>query len=234
MEQLLDLFFINDLKNKYPHEISAGQAQRVCVVRSIIHNPDLLLLDEPFANLDQNLKEKVQVNLKEILKETEITSIIVTHDKYEAFYLADYCGILHNKKMVQFDRPYNIHHKPNSKEVVDFFNRGVLIPAKVVGKNKLFNEELGEIQGEFSRDYPLNEEVELLIQPEDLIHDDESDLKLEVVDKKFRGTNFVYTLKTNSKTLLPVFVHSHHEHLHQENEKFGIKKPIFIDHLVCF
>tara|TARA_B110000305_G_scaffold224478_1_gene270067 strand:- start:510 stop:1583 length:1074 start_codon:yes stop_codon:yes gene_type:complete len=234
MEQLLDLFFINDLKNKYPHEISAGQAQRVCVVRSIIHNPDLLLLDEPFANLDQNLKEKVQVNLKEILKETEVTSIIVTHDKYEAFYLADYCGILHNKKMVQFDRPYNIHHKPNSKEVVDFFNRGVLIPAKVVGKNKLFNEELGEIQGEFSRDYPLNEEVELLIQPEDLIHDDESDLKLEVVDKKFRGTNFVYTLKTNSKTLLPVFVHSHHEHLHQENEKFGIKKPIFIDHLVCF
>lgn len=234
MEQLLDMFFINDLKNKYPHEISAGQAQRVCVVRSIIHNPDLLLLDEPFANLDQNLKEKVQVNLKEILKETEITSIIVTHDKYEAFYLADYCGILHNKRMIQFDRPYNIHHKPNSKEVVDFFNRGVLIHAKVVGKNKLFNEELGEIQGEFSREYPLNEEVELLIQPEDLIHDDESDLKLEVVDKKFRGTNFVYTLKTNSKTLLPVFVHSHHEHLHQENEKFGIKKPIFIDHLVCF
>jgi len=73
-----------------------------------------------------------------------------------------------------------------------------------------------------------------LIQPEDLIHDDESDLKLEVVDKKFRGTNFVYTLKTGSNNLLPVFVHSHHEHLHQENEKFGIKKPIFIDHLVCF
>ena len=118
--------------------------------------------------------------------------------------------------------------------LVDFFNRGVLISAKVIGKNKLFNEELGEIQGEFSKDYPLNEQVELLIQPEDLIHDDESDLKLEVVDKKFRGTNFVYTLKTGSNNLLPVFVHSHHEHLHQENEKFGIKKPIFIDHLVCF
>jgi len=233
-DQLLDFFFISDLKEKYPHEISAGQAQRVCVVRSITHNPDLLLLDEPFANLDQNLKEKVQINLKRILKETGMTSIIVTHDKYEAFYLADYCGVLYNQKMVQFDQPYNIHHKPNSKEVVDFFNRGVLIPAKVIGKNKLFNEELGEIQGEFSMDYPLNEQVELLIQPEDLIHDDESDLKLEVVDKKFRGTNFVYTLKTASNNLLPVFVHSHHEHLHQENEKFGIKKPIFIDHLVCF
>ena len=60
MDELLDLFFISELKDKYPHEISAGQSQRVCLVRSIIHNPDLLLLDEPFANLDQNLKEKVQ------------------------------------------------------------------------------------------------------------------------------------------------------------------------------
>jgi len=234
MDQLLELFFIDGLKDKYPHEISAGQAQRVCVVRSIIHNPDLLLLDEPFANLDENLKEKVQTNLKEILKEAKITSIVVTHDKYEAFYLADYCGILNGSKMVQFDRPYNIHHKPNSKEVVEFFNRGVLIPAKVIGKNKLFNEELGEIEGEFSENYPLNENISLLIQPEDLIHDDQSNLKLEVVDKKFRGTNFIYTLKTKTNKLLPVFVHSHHEHLHQENEKFGIKKPIFIDHLVCF
>ncbi len=234
MDQLLELFFIQDLRKKYPHEISAGQAQRVCVVRSIIHNPDLLLLDEPFANLDQNLKEKVQNNLKEILKVAEITSIIVTHDKYEAFYLADYCGILSENQIVQFDKPYNIHHRPNSKEVVNFFNRGVLIPAKVVGKNKLFNEELGEIEGEFSDNYQINQIVELLIQPEDLIHDDQSNLKLEVVDKKFRGTNFIYTLKTKSSKLLPVFVHSHHEHLHQENEKFGIKKPIFIDHLVCF
>ena len=87
MEELLDLFFISNLKKKYPHEISAGQAQRVCVVRSIIHNPDLLLLDEPFANLDQNLTEKVQINLKEILKEAGMTSIIVTHDKYEACLL---------------------------------------------------------------------------------------------------------------------------------------------------
>ena len=67
-----------------------------------------------------------------------------------------------------------------------------------------------------------------------LEHDDSSTLKFEVIDKKFRGTNLIYTLQTPSALQLPVFVHSHHEHLHAEQEKFGIKQPIFIDHLVCF
>mgnify|MGYP000032047526 CR=1 FL=1 len=74
----------------------------------------------------------------------------------------------------------------------------------------------------------------LLLQPEDLEHDDQSNLKLEVVDRKFRGTNFIYTLKTNSDLLIPVFVHSHHMHQHEIDEKFGIKRPINIDHIVCF
>ena len=76
--------------------------------------------------------------------------------------------------------------------------------------------------------------VKLLLQPEDLIHDDQSKLKLEVVDRKFRGTNFIYTLKTKNGEHLPVFVHSHHIHQHEKSEKFGIKSPIYIDHLVCF
>ena len=234
MDNLLDLFFIPELKKKYPHEISAGQSQRVCLARSIIHNPDLLLLDEPFANLDQNLKEKVQENLKEIIKSSNITTIVVTHDKYEAFYLGDYCGILLNKKLIQFDSPYNIHHIPTSKEVVEFFNRGVLVPAVVMSENTLYNEELGEIKGKLIKNFQRGENVKLLIQPEDLVHDDNSNLKFPVIDKKFRGTSFIYTLKTPSKKLIPVFVHSHHIHQHEVDEKFGIKRPIHIDHIVCF
>ena len=76
--------------------------------------------------------------------------------------------------------------------------------------------------------------VKLLLQPEDLIHDDQSKLKLEVVDRKFRGTNFIYTLRTKKGEHLPVFVHSHHIHQHEKSEQFGIKSPIYIDHLVCF
>ena len=76
--------------------------------------------------------------------------------------------------------------------------------------------------------------MQLLLQPEDLEHDDKSNLKLEVVDRKFRGTNFIYTLKTKNDDLIPVFVHSHHIHQHEVEEKFGVKTPIYIDHLVCF
>ena len=79
-----------------------------------------------------------------------------------------------------------------------------------------------------------NTKVKLLLQPEDLIHDDQSKLKLEVVDRKFRGTNFIYTLKTKKGEHLPVFVHSHHIHQHEKSEQFGVKSPIYIDHLVCF
>ena len=84
------------------------------------------------------------------------------------------------------------------------------------------------------KDYKIGKKVKLLIQPDDLEHDDKSILQLDIVDRKFRGTNFIYTLKTKKNELIPVFVHSHHIHQHKINEKFGIKTPIRINHLVCF
>ena len=109
-----------------------------------------------------------------------------------------------------------------------------MIEAKVTGDDSLENTELGTIKGNFIKKQSVGSTVQLLIQPEDLEHDDQSNLKLEVVDRKFRGTNFIYTLKTMNNQLIPVFVHSHHEHQHIVKDKFGIKRPIYIDHLVCF
>jgi len=191
-------------------------------------------LDEPLSNVDQSFKEEIQVKLKQILTELKITTIIVTHDSYEAFYLGTKCGIILNSKLTQYEDPYNVYHFPNSVEVVNFLNRGILIPAKVTGENSLENDDLGTIKGNFIKHYPKGSDVQLLLQPEDLEHDDKSNLKLEVVDRKFRGTNFIYTLKTLSNLLIPVFVHSHHIHQHEVDEKFGIKRPIYIDHIVCF
>ena len=220
--------------NKYPHEISAGEAQRVALARSLVSQPDLLLLDEPLSNIDQSFKEEIQVELKKLLTSFKITTIVVTHDAYEAFYLGSKCGIILNNQLKQYDDPYNIHHFPNSIEVVKFLNKGILIPAKVTGENSLENDDLGRIEGNFVKHYPKGSEVQLLLQPEDLEHDDKSNLKLEVIDRKFRGTNFIYSLKTASNKVIPVFVHSHHIHQHEVEEKFGIKRPIHIDHIVCF
>ena len=233
-DEIIKLLHIEPILEKFPHQISAGEAQRVSLARSLMSKPDLLLLDEPFSNIDQSLKEELQLKIKKILNEVNISTIIVTHDSYEAFYMGNKCGIILNQSLKQFDIPYNIYHYPNSVEVVNFLNRGILIEAKVTGKDSLENNELGTIKGNFIKKQSLGSTVQLLIQPEDLEHDDQSNLKLEVVDRKFRGTNFIYTLKTMNNQLIPVFVHSHHEHQHKIKDKFGIKRPIYIDHLVCF
>jgi iron(III) transport system ATP-binding protein len=237
-DDLIEILHLEKLLYKFPHQISAGEAQRVSFARSLMSKPDLLLLDEPFSNIDQNLKEDLQPKIKKLLKEINLTTIIVTHDSYEAFYMADKCGVILNQSLKQFDAPYNIHHEPNSIEVAKFLNRGVFIKAKVISNDcavhQLKHEELGLIEGKLINNFKVGSEVNLLIQPEDLDHDDQSKLKLEIVDRKFRGTNFIYTLKTKNKDLIPVFVHSHHIHQHEVEEKFGVKTPIFIDHLVCF
>ncbi len=119
-KEIIDLLDISKILKKYPHEISAGEAQRASLARSLLTQPDLLLLDEPLSNVDQSFKEEIQVRLKKILSKLKITTIIVTHDSYEAFYLGNKCAIILDGQVKQFDDPYNVYHFPNSVEVVNF------------------------------------------------------------------------------------------------------------------
>ena len=231
---LINILHINDILKKFPHQISAGEAQRVSLARSIMSKPKLLLIDEPFSNIDQSLKGELQSNIKKLLKKLNITTIMVTHDSYEAFYMGDKCGIVLDQKLEQYNTPYNIYHYPSSIKIVNFLNRGVLVKAKIIDNTTLENSDLGEIKGNLINQFPKGSEVQLLLQPDDLKHDDKSDLKLEVIDRKFRGTEFIYLVKTKNNDLIPISVDSHHGHYHEIKEKFGVKKPIYIDHLVCF
>ncbi len=234
VNELINILHLDNLEKKFPHEISAGEAQRVSLARSIMSKPDLLLIDEPFSNIDQSLKGELQSNIKKLLKKMFITTIMVTHDSYEAFYMGDKCGIILDQKLEQYNTPYNIYHYPSSIKIVKFLNRGVLIKAKIIDSETLENNDLGLIKGNLINKFKTGDTVKLLLQPDDLKHDDKSNLKLEVVDRKFRGTEFIYLLKTKNHDLIPISVDSHHGHYHEIKEKFGIKKPIYIDHLVCF
>ena len=151
VDEIIDLLRIEPILDKFPHQISAGEAQRVSLARSLMSKPDLLLLDEPFSNIDQSFKEEIQVSVKKLLKRINLTTIIVTHDSYEAFSMADKCGIILNQELKQYDVPYNVHHEPNSIDVANFLNKGIFIDVQVVDSecavHRLKHEELGKLEG---------------------------------------------------------------------------------------
>ena len=124
INEVIKFLHLDHVKDKFPHQISSGEAQRAALARALLSKPDLLLLDEPLSNVDQSFKEEIQVKLKQVLTDLKITTIIVTHDSYEAFYLGSKCGIILDSQLKQYDDPYNVYHFPNSVEVVNFLNRG--------------------------------------------------------------------------------------------------------------
>ena len=116
--------------DKYPHELSGGQQQRVALARALAPRPELLLLDEPFSNLDVDLRERLSLEVREILKASGTTAILVTHDQHEAFAIADEIGVMHEGRIEQWDSAYNLYHRPANRFVADFVGQGVFLPAR--------------------------------------------------------------------------------------------------------
>ena len=174
INKIIKLLNIGKILDHYPHQISAGEAQRVSLARSIMSKPDLLLLDEPFSNIDQSLKDEIQYSVKNLLKKISLTTILVTHDSFEAFSLADKCGVILNQELKQFDVPYSVHHEPNSLEVAKFLNRGVFVEVEVIetdcAVHSLKHSVLGEIRGKLVNNFPVGSKVKLLLQPVSYTH----------------------------------------------------------------
>ena len=227
---LLDLVNLNKYKDKYPHELSGGEQQRVALIRALAPSPEILLLDEPFSNIDADIKEGLVSDVRDLLKELSITSIIVTHDQYEAFNIADKVAIMNNGKVEQIGNAYDIYHKPINKFVADFIGLGVFVP---ITKNKDGNLEtplgmLDEIKFQDCEIHSKN--LQMLLRPDDIIHNDDSSTKAIVVEKQFRGAEFLYKLLYNDKYPLLCYAPSHHNH--KIGESIGIE--LEIEHYVIF
>jgi len=214
---------------KFPHELSGGQQQRVALARALAPQPELLLLDEPFSNLDVELRERLSLEVRDILKQHNMTAILVTHDQHEAFNIADMVGIMAGGTIEQWDTPYNLYHEPATRLVADFIGQGTLLPGTVVTGN-LVQFELGTFQAKLSGEWPRGAPVDVLLRPDDILHDDASLLLAEVTHKAFRGAEFLYTLRLPGGGRVLSLVPSHHDHA--VGEKIGIR--LEIDHLVAF
>jgi iron(III) transport system ATP-binding protein len=225
VRELGELVGLSATLDKYPHEISGGQQQRVALARALAPRPELLLLDEPFSNLDVDLRERLSLEVREIIKASGATAVLVTHDQQEAFAMADEIGILQGGRIQQWDSPYNLYHRPANRFVADFVGQGVFLPAKAINGSQL-QIELGVLQG----DAHGMEDLEVLLRPDDVVHDDAAPTQAEVVHKAFRGAEILYTLRLASGRKVLALVPSHHNHA--LGEKIGIR--LDVDHVVAF
>jgi len=223
VDELLKLVGLEHLKTAYPHELSGGQQQRIALIRAMAPRPEILLMDEPFSSMDAELREQLAREVRELLKRDGITAILVTHDQLEAFAMADVIGVLGNGKLHQWDNGYHIYHNPANRFVADFIGQGVMLPGRII-YCRLVETEMGVFDGELSDDFDLGSQVEVLLRPDDIIHDDDSETKLEVTAKVFRGAEYLYTLALPSGRSILCLVQSHHNH--QIGERIGIKLDV--------
>ena len=236
VKELAALTGITELLDKYPHELSGGQQQRVALARALAPAPELLLLDEPFSSLDTDLRERLSLELRDIIKASGATAVLVTHDQQEAFAIADEIGVLHGGRIEQWDSAYNLYHRPASRFVADFVGQGVFLPAKVLNPRSV-EIELGVLQGDIPSACQIGCDVcgkgcsaDVLLRPDDIVHDDASAMQAEVVHKAFRGAEILYTLRLQSGRKVLALVPSHHNHA--IGERIGIR--LDVDHVVAF
>jgi len=226
---LLDLVGLKDTEKAYPHELSGGQQQRVALARALAPEPALLLLDEPFSNLDVTLRDKLTVEVRDILKEAGITALMVTHNQFEAFSVADSVGVIFDGSIRQWDSAYNIYHSPETLDVATFVGDGAIIRGKVTDRDKVVCG-LGELTGNLSLPCDSGCHVDLLVRPEDILHDDHSGVKAKIIHKSFRGPNILYKLELSTQEPCLALVSSHHNH--KIGEMIGIVPEV--ENLVVF
>ena len=227
-KKLEDLLSIENITDRYPNQISGGQQQRVAIARAIAPKPNLLLLDEPFSALDYELKDNLMNDIMKLIKSENITAMLITHSAEEAFKMSDKIAFISNNTITQFANPYDMYHRPNSKEIANFFGISSYITAKITDSSHI-NCILGDFVGMVDQ-YNKDDKVELLIRPDDIIHDDNSLFSAKVTEKTFRGSDFLYELELKDGQKIFCYAPSHHNH--QVNEVIGIK--LDLDHLVIF
>jgi iron(III) transport system ATP-binding protein len=235
VQEVLALVGLDGLQARYPHELSGGQQQRVALARALAPSPRLLLLDEPFSNLDVDLRERLAHEIRGILKAAGATALFVTHDQLEAFAIGDVIGVMHQGHLHQWDDAYALYHRPATRFVAEFIGHGVFAPAQISlhGNEVVVQTPLGPLQDVEECPLPSAYDAglgDVLLRADDIIHDDDAQAKAQIVRKAFRGSEFLYTLRLPSGETLMTHVPSHHNHA--VGEWIGIRAAV--DHVVTF
>jgi iron(III) transport system ATP-binding protein len=226
--RMLDLVGLADCMDAYPSQLSGGQQQRVALARALAPQPSTVLLDEPFASLDVALRERLVGELRSLLKSLGATALVVTHDQQDAFALADRVGLMRAGRLEQWGTPYDLYHRPGSRFAAEFVGQASFLPA-CCGDGGQLQTELGPLR-EGHEANGCGGVVDVLLRPDDVVHDDDAPLKARIVERIFRGADFLYTLELPSGRRVLSLVPSHHDH--RIGERIGVR--LATDHVVTF
>jgi iron(III) transport system ATP-binding protein len=195
----LELVGLAGLADRYPHELSGGQQQRIALARALAPSPKVMLLDEPFSNLDADLRLELRTETRRILKEKGTTTLLVTHDQEEAFSLSDRVGVLNNGRLEQVGTPEETYHKPVTRFVANFVGRADFISGRIEGDSVISAIGIFKCGDAVPCD---TMDVDLMIRPDDLDCIADPSGNATVVDAQFLGAEIIYRLRLhNGKTI---------------------------------
>ncbi len=207
VDELLALVGLMDLAKRYPHELSGGQQQRVALARAIAPNPQLILFDEPFSSLDADLREDLAKNIQLLLKQRQISALVVTHDQQEAFMIADKIGMLAEGKLQQWDTPAQLYQAPKTATVAKFIGKGVLLSAQPFtdARGDGLETALGKLPWGAYPYFAQSQQV--LIRPEwlGLVPKENSPITGVIKAKQFKGDHLIYEVWINSQVQVLVY-----------------------------
>ena len=182
------------IRSRYPHELSGGQQQRVALARALAPNPVILLLDEPFSNLDPDMTIKMRKELYRLLRQTNTTAVLVTHDHQEAFAMADQVAVLQDGILVQYDTPEALYHLPSCQFVAEFVGKADFIPGVV--KNGQVETEIGIFPNQHH--YQGKPQVFVMVRPDDIKITESESGSARIISRQFRGSQHQYALELAS------------------------------------
>ncbi|WP_159900692.1 ABC transporter ATP-binding protein [Salinirussus salinus] len=231
--ELLDLVGLDQYRDHRPGQLSGGQQQRIALARSLAPEPAVLLLDEPFSNLDISLREEMRQEVRRILKEAGVTAVSVTHDQEEALSISDRVAVMTDGQVEQVGEPRSVFEDPRSRFVANFLGRASFLPGRV--EDDAVETPLGSV-GTDRLNGPADAydgaSIEVLVRPDDLraVPANESTADGRIVGRQYLGPNFIYAVEIDDGATLRCL----HNHVESLEDGLPVSVDIVADHSLAW
>ncbi|MGK0411532.1 MAG: iron(III) transport system ATP-binding protein [Shewanella psychromarinicola] len=200
LDEMLDLVKLTGLASRYPHELSGGQQQRVSIARALAYQPELLLLDEPFSNIDAQVRNEMMLEIRAILKKRNVSAVFVTHSKDEAFVFADKLALFKDGAIIQHGNAETLYSSPKERYVADFLGAGNYLPVTVTTRYQV-DYALGTLNSTEKLPWPIGSQGQVLLRPQQIEVHPNIDGRGCIVERHFLGTVCHYQVKIGTDIL---------------------------------